>query len=423
VAALAVVALAAAGSFRRGPAVPTAEARRGDLERWVSADGVLRAVESTPLTVSLEAPGRLRIAWIAPEGSYLEAGETAVRFDPSEVERTLADRRADLESNDLKLGKQAAEAGARLATLERQARIARSELEHAREFASRDELIHSRVEIVESQIDQELAGERLEQARQGREREASLTAADRELLGIERRKLAADLDRAERALEAMAVRAPHPGYLVYQRDWRGNPPRVGDTVFRGFPLAEIPRLGPGQGTLEVEAFVLEADAGGLSAGDRARVHLEARAGAVYEAEVAKVEAVAKPRHPASPVQYFAVTLSLAASDPEWMKPGQRVRAEILMEDLPGVLTVPRQAVFERRGGKVVYRFAGGAFAPVEVTTGAAGRGRVVVAGPLEAGDRIALQDPTGAGEPGPAGGEGAGAGDAPALPARPGGAR
>jgi hypothetical protein len=123
------------------------------------------------------------------------------------------------------------------------------------------------------------------------------------------------------------------------------------------------------------------------------------------------------------VQYFAVTLSLAASDPEWMKPGQRVRAEVLMEDLPGVLTVSRQAVFERRGGKVVYRFAGGAFEPVEVTTGAVGRGRVVVAGPLEEGDRVALQDPTGAGEPGPAAEEAADAGDVPAPPPLPGGAR
>ena len=407
------------GIFGRSPAVPTAEVRREAFERWVSADGVLRAAESTPLTVPIEAPGRLRIAWIAAEGAYLEAGDPVVRFDPTEVERTLADRRADLESNDLKLGKQSAEAGARLENLERDARIAGRELEHAREFASRDELIYSRVEIVESQIDQELAAERLEQAREGREREASLSVTDRELLGIERRKLSAELDRAERTLDAMEVRAPHAGFLVYQRDWRGQTPRVGDTVFRGFPLAEIPRLGE----MEVEAYVLEADAGGLSRGDRARVHLEAHPGAAYEAEVTHVEAVAKPRHPASPVQYFALTLSFARSDPERMKPGQRVRSDILMERLAGVFTVPRQAVFDRRGARVVYRLAGAAFEPVEVETGAAGRGRVVVEGPLADGERVALRDPTASGETRPAAGEEAENPGAPPAPAAPGSAR
>lgn len=414
-----MLGLEALASLGEAPEVPTGEVRKGGFERWVSADGVLRAARSTPLSVPIEAPGRLRIAWIAPEGAYLEPGDPVVRFDPTEVERTLADRRADLESNDLKLDKQTAEAGARLENLERDARIADRELEHAREFATRDELIYSRVEIVESQIDQELAAERLEQAREGRRRETSISAADRELLAIERRKLSAELERAERTLAAMEIEAPHAGFLVYQRDWRGQTPRVGDTVFRGFRLGEIPRLGE----MEVEAYVLEADAGGLSEEDRARVHLEAWPGTVYEAEVASVEAVAKPRHRASPVQYFAVTLRLARTDPERMKPGQRVRAEVLMEDLSGVLTVPRQAVFERHGARVVYRLAGGGFEPVEVETGAAGRGRLVVEGPLGDGDRVALEDPTGADEPRPAPGDGGEPEPAPAGPALPGAAR
>jgi HlyD family secretion protein len=414
-----LLSLEALASFGDPPTAPTGEVRKGGFERWVSADGMLRAAQSTPLSVPLEAPGRLRIAWIAPEGAHLEAGDPVVRFDPTEVERTVADRQADLESNDLKLDKQSAEAAARLENLERDARIAGRELEHAREFATRDELLYSRVEIIESQIDQELAAERLEQAREGLQREASLSEADRELLAIERRKLSVELDRAERTLAAMQVEAPHAGFLVYQRDWRGQTPRVGDSVFRGFRLAEIPRLGE----MEVEAYVLEADAGGLSQGDRARVHPEAWPGTVYEAEVATVEAVAKPRHQASPVQYFAVTLRLARTDPERMKPGQRVRSEVLMEDLSGVLTVPRQAVFDRQGARVVYRLAGGSFEPVEVATGAAGRGRVVVDGPLEDGDRVALEDPTGADEPPLDAGAGEEPEAAPAAPALPGSRR
>lgn len=383
-------ALGAIPSWGRSADVPTAPVERRDFEHWVTAEGVLRAAESTPLTVPPQAPGRLRIAWIAPEGTRLEAGDVAVRFDPTEMERTVADRRADLAINDLRLDQQEVRSGARLENLDRDAAIARRELEHSREFASKDELIFSRMEIVESQIDQELAAERLEQAEGGREREEAIAESDRDLLAIERRKLGAELRRAEETLEAMEVRAPHAGFLIYRRNWRGDPPRVGDTVFRGYPLAEIPR----PGAMEVEAYVLEADAGGLSEDDRARVHLEAHPGVVHEARVASVEAVAKPRHRASPVQYFAVTLELEQTDPERMKAGQRVQAEILMERLSGVLTVPRQAVFDDGGARRVYRRADGGFERVEVATGGGGRGRLVVEGELEAGDRVALRDPT-----------------------------
>lgn len=410
--AAALTATAAFVPFGRHAEVPTASVHRGDFARWVSADGTLRAAHSTLLAVPPQTPGRLRIAWLAPEGVHLEAGEVAVRFDPTEIERTVADRRADLESNDLKVEKQSTEAGARIENLGRDAEIAEGELAHAQEFATRDELIYSRAEILESRIDQELSEARLERARDGKLREESLSESDRELLAIERRKISAELDRAETTLDALEVRAPHEGFLIYKKNWRGEPPRVGDTVFRGYPLAELPRLGE----MEVEAWVLEADAGGLEAGDRAQVFLEAYPGAVYEGEVKNVEAIAKPRHQASPVQYFAVTVTLSETDPGRMKPGQRVRAEILLESVPDALTVPRQAVFEQHGASVVYRRGGDGFEPVAVTTGSSGRGRIVVSGELADGDVIALRDPTAHAE---TSGEEApedGAAGAPALP-------
>ncbi len=390
VALAALIGLGALAPFGRGDAVATTPVERGDFARWVSADGVLRAVESTAIAVPRLVQAPLRLAWIAPEGTLLAPGDVALKFDPTDVERTLVDRRADLESNGLKLGKQRAEAESRLGNLDRDAEIAGEELRHAREFASKDTTIFSRVEIIESQIDQDLAAEELASARTARRREEATADADRQLLALERRDIETDLERARRIADSLAVRAPHDGYLVYQRDWRGDPPRVGDTVYPGQELAEIPRLGE----MEVEAFVLEADAGGLVEGKAARVDLEAHPGRVYRATIRQVDKVAKPRHRGSPVQYFAVVLKLETSDSKLMKAGQRVRAEILLDDLHGVLTVPRQAVFERAGQPVVYRRTGKGFEPVAIETGATGRGRVVVSGGLSAGDEIALEDPT-----------------------------
>jgi multidrug efflux pump subunit AcrA (membrane-fusion protein) len=81
-----------------------------------------------------------------------------------------------------------------------------------------------------------------------------------------------------------------------------------------------------------------------------------------------------------------------------MKPGQRVRSTLHLEERKAALAVPRQAVFEREGRTIVYRKKGrqqgGGFEPVEVKLGPSGAGRVVVESGVAAGDRLALIDPT-----------------------------
>lgn len=369
--------------------VPTTEVRREAFERWVPADGELEAADSTPLQVPGTVRRPLRIAWLAPEGTYLQPGEVAVRFDPSELEKTVADKRAELASNLLEAKQRKTEMEARLESLDEDAEMARRELEHAQQFASKDPTIFSRVEIIESQIDQDLAAERLENARLERRREEEVAGTDLEILAINRRRIEGDLESALEALASLELESPKAGHLLYHRR-RGQPPEVGNTVFPGQMVGEIPH----DGAMEVEAFVLEADAGGLEPGRQARVYPEARPGTVLEATVKRVDSVAKPRFRASPVQYFAVTLALDEADSDGLKPGLGARVEILLDDIADALTVPRQAIFNREDGPVVLRQSRGGFEEVPVRVRATGRGRVVIDGPVEAGERVALADPS-----------------------------
>jgi multidrug efflux pump subunit AcrA (membrane-fusion protein) len=76
-----------------------------------------------------------------------------------------------------------------------------------------------------------------------------------------------------------------------------------------------------------------------------------------------------------------------------MKPGQRIRATLFLEERSDVLVVPLQAVFDDENKKIVYRAQGGNFEPVEVVLGPSSFGRVIVERGLEEGDEIALRDP------------------------------
>jgi hypothetical protein len=77
-----------------------------------------------------------------------------------------------------------------------------------------------------------------------------------------------------------------------------------------------------------------------------------------------------------------------------MKPGQKVRAIIRLEEADGVLAIPRGAVFEKDGKRVAYRRRSGGFVPVEITIGRQSISRLVVDRGLGAGDVVALRDPT-----------------------------
>jgi HlyD family secretion protein len=372
--------------------VPTLKVAPQEFARRVPAQGNLRAVKATPLSVPAGANGPMRIGWLATDGSRVKQGEVVIRFDASAIEKQLVDAEDDLRETRLKMEKERVSGLAEVSKLEKDAAMARVELENARQFQKKDAVIFSRSEIIESDIDQQLAQEREKHARASRSTHQRLTGTETALLEIKLRQADAKIARARQALQALAVTAPHDGVLILKRNWRGEPTRVGDTVWNGQPLAEIPDLS----TMEAEVYVLEADAGGLKPGKTATVTVESAPGASYPARIRRVDALAKPRIPGSPVQYFAVTLELPETDPRVMKPGQRVQATLLLDESRDALLVPRQAVFDKAGRSVVYRRRGGrgGFEPVEVKLGPSTMGRVVVASGLAAGDVLALRDPT-----------------------------
>lgn len=404
-----------AGCGGSGFPVPTVTVKVEPLVRRVTAEGNLEAAQATPLSVPVEAPGPMRIAWLAPDGARVRAGDVIATFDPTELDKALETARGDLAKTREQLKKSGATSSAAAEDLETDADLARGDLEAAEKFQKRDAEVFSRHEILESAADRELAKAREENARKARELRAAQSAAERALIEIDARKAEASIGRSERGLAAIEMRAPHDGLFVAQRDFRNDPVRPGDTVFAGQPIGEL----PGLAKMRAEVYVLEADADGLEVGKAATVFLESRPGRPVAARVARVDTLAKPRFRGSPVQYFAVDLDLAETDPTVAKPGARVRAELELERRGQALAIPRQALFERTGKSVVFRRAkgegDGRFTAVSVVTSPAGPGRLVVESGLAAGDVIALIDP----ERGEEAGGSKAEGGQPALPKTP----
>jgi len=409
--AAAIIAAVVAGFTlfaRSAPTVPTIEVRAGSFRARVTADGNLKAVRNTPLTAPMKPQMPFTLAWLVEDGARVEADEVVARFDASQLEKDREDGLSDQRISDHRIGSAETAREVSVGKLDSDAEVAGQELEVARQFQSTDHFVYSKMEILESQIDTELAETRADHARESQDIVDQLSATEIELLAIERRKADIKVQQADEGLSALEVRSPHEGIVILDRDWRGNPVRVGDMVWPGRPLAKIPDLTE----MQAEVYVLEADAGDLESDQVATVWLESDPGASHPAMLESIDPMAGRRNRRVPVQYFRTVLALEHTDVDIMKPGSRIHAEIIIADLDSAITVPRQAICSVEGTTVVYRWVHGEFVATKVELGPTAFGRVVVASGLEDGDRIALRDPT----DGPEVHDGAGRSTGPALP-------
>jgi multidrug efflux pump subunit AcrA (membrane-fusion protein) len=380
---------AACGPANRGPDVPVVAVKKQKFARVVDADGYLRPVRATPVTVPSDVQWPLRITWLAADGGTVKKGEPVARFDDLELKERLANAEADRQVATAKKQKESLLLKTAQRDRERTTEASRRELTMTRTFQRRDTAIFARDQIIEGEIDEKLQEAKATHAGEAQKVDRRVSRTKLGLIDVEARRADDAIARSKKGLAALEIRAPHDGVFTLKRGFMGETLRVGDTVFRSMSVAEISLVEK----MEAEIFVLEAEAAGLAKGKKAEVIVEALPGRPFEGQVKQVEAVAKRRQPRSPTQYFGVILSLAKTDSAVMKPGQRVRVRLFLHE-ESALVVPRPTLFDRDGKWVAYRRdQGGGFSTVPVKVGASTAGLVTIVSGLREGDTVALRDP------------------------------
>jgi multidrug resistance efflux pump len=350
--------LAVLGAGCRPPlAVATYEVTRREFTHRVIAEGVLVAGEATQVRIPAQVRHGGRILWMVDDGSEVTAGQVVMRLDHYELEQQLERELAELGSADADRRRISAEGRSAVDGAITRKDLAGLELEHAERFRRDDDQVFSRSEIVDSQIAEELARVRRGRAAELESIESGRSRALVDRVDVTRRVAGLEVDLARAALRSLELRAPRSGLLMWSRDWRGETTRIGEQVFRGQVVAEIPDLSG----LEAEVYVLEADADGLAVGMPATITIEAHPDRTFGGRVTLVEPIARRRFRGSPAQYIGVVVELDAVDATLMKPGQRVTASIQILEEPAALVLPRVALFVEEGVYFVYVSRDGTF--------------------------------------------------------------
>ncbi len=181
----------------------------------------------------------------------------------------------------------------------------------------------------------------LEKAQKDLDAYVRTQADERRLKELQLEKTVYDIETAETAIEALALRLPIDGVLVVATiPWEGRKVAVGDNVWPGFVLLELPDLSE----MRIRAVLSDVDDGRLEPGMKAVVSLDAFPDTEFDSEVSSITPVAQESSPRSLRRAFTVTVQLLRTDSERMRPGMAARVRVTTETRKNVLLTPRSAV-------------------------------------------------------------------------------
>jgi HlyD family secretion protein len=318
---------------------------RGRFRLAVSVNGLVRPIDR----IELKSKASGEVTELPIEvGDRVEKGALIARLDQLEERAALAQVKADLE-------------------------IARAELELAeKNFERRKQLFSSEVIAKEAHDETEL---NLAVARSKR---VQATTA---------------LERARERLQDSVITAPVDGIILQKYVESGQIIASGvSNVGGGTPIADIADMR----NAHIEAGVDEIDIGKISVGQIATIRADAYPDQVYEGEVVRIAPEARVEQN---VTLFDVVVEVQNTDGK-LKSGMNTMVEIVIVDLPDVLTIPVIALQESDtdrdgppgggGAATVLVKEGSGYVPREVRTGRTNYRLVEILSGLEEGEVLGI---------------------------------
>ena len=399
--AMVVVALLSMGSgavlgavrySNRFPAIPTFEVKRGEFVDSVQFRGEVKAMKSVTISAPAEA-GDLEIVKIAANGTQLKQGDTIVEFDKTKTEQELAQYRSTLKSAQAEI--EQARAQARLKEEEDVTAVmkARYDVEAAKLDASKQEIV-SRIEGAEAKLKVADAEQKLHEMEEKLKSDRAANTATIESKTQASKKAAYDVQRAERALTEMILRAPLAGMISLVPVWRPEgevPFKPGDRAWPGAPMAELPDVS----SLRISARVDETERGRVAIEQTVTAQLDAIPDRQFTGNIERISTIATIDFSAGwPIpRNFNLEVALDQADAR-LKPGMTAQLTVVVDRVPDGLSIPIEALFQKSGQTVAYVWEGSKFQEHAIDIGRRSRNRILVAKGLRAGDRVALKDPS-----------------------------
>ncbi len=367
--------------------VPTYEVKSIDFAIEVKGFGEIQAAQSQKIMT----PGRrpMIIAWLQDENTYVEKGEVIAKFDAEQILKDSREEELELMLLQQDIVKSNAQQNQARQDVNSDQTFVKYEFDFTDRFAIDDLRIYSQLEIIDTLANRDFLEAKDEFLNWKENSIVEQHTSEMAVLDIKKSGVSTKFQQHQQALNSLEVISPFSGLLVYEKDRRGEKPTVGQTVFPGRPIAQIPNLE----NMQASIFVQANDAIDLAAGQSVDIRLDAFPDQIFKGEIDTVSGFPRSIERGNPVTYFEVVVTLLQQDKSMMQPGRKLTANINVQSPVQKLVVPLQALHFDEGTSYVYVEKNSVFSKQEVKSGRKNLYLVEITEGLKSGDVIALSQP------------------------------
>ena len=267
------------------------------------------------------------ISFMVPEGRRVRAGMPILKFDAQEVMTRLRDKSNALNEKKKQLQKQKIVAREAIAEGKLKKKEAVADLGKARLKADIPiELLASR-EYRENKLILKQAESQLALAKQMLVKEQRVQDTEIDILQREIVVLKSEIAQHRASIDSMTIKAPGPGVVIYTADHRNNKFEVGDNVWMGRRVMELPDLSQ----LQVHLEIPERESARIAVGQQVKFTLDASPESQFAGEIIELASVIHTKSRNQPARVVDAIVGTINPDQRMMRPGMSVSAEIQLQ--------------------------------------------------------------------------------------------
>ena len=370
----------------------TCAVKKGAIEVKVHTSGQLEAEKSEnivlPNVLSTQNVRvyEIKITDLIEEGSVVDSGQYIATLDHKVVEEILTQARLELEAAMTIIEDAKLYSNLSLSNYRDIITNSRSDVEERR-IVLAESVFESPSVIKRAEMDVAKAERKLEQDIRGLAMRHRQLNSQMERRNIDFRLKEKRVNDLMKVLEALIIKAPKPGMVIYARDRFGIKIQVGSVLT---PWSPIIATLPDMTKMISETYVNEIDIAKIKVGQKVTLSIDAFPDKQLKGEVLSVANIGQPM-PKSDSKVFLVNIRVFGSDPD-LKPAMTTGNLIQTGIYHDKLFVPSEAVFETDSTKFVYLKKGKLVRQI-VDTGEENEDYVVLNKGVKEGDVLVLNEP------------------------------
>lgn len=336
------------------PSTITTNVVKGNFESFVYSTGQLEAQNSVSISVPSELSAQsvniyeIKVTKIIEEGTVVDSGQYVASLDHSAVEEKMNEALTELTEQLERYEDAKLDTNINLSNLRDDLVSAKIDMEE-KDLILKQSVYESPAAIRQAELNFQKAKRNLDQNERNYDlkKQQNVIQVNRAYNVVER--VRTRINEIEELFDAIDVKAPAPGMLIYSFDRMGNKIKVGSTVTRWSPkIAELPDLT----SMISKTFINEVDISKVKVGQKVKVGVDAFPEKEFDGEVTEVANIGQVI-PGGDSKVFEVSIRVNGYDKD-LRPAMTTVNVITINLLENVLYVPSEAVFKNDSLSYVY---------------------------------------------------------------------